>query len=396
MVAVDRLVASTRLAFTLCAFVAILADPSRAAWNGTPVLALAIAYAFYALTTVTWAWSSAASLGERARLGSQIIDVSTAVVLVSLSGGIHSPFFAFMVFPLLSVSLQWRQGALWMAGASLAAYGGVACYTVLGSSGAPLELNVLIIQGVYLVAVTLVLALLAAHDDRIRRQMEAVAVWRSAEAEDENERLRDILCHVASVVAAPRILLLWQEADQPGPNLAAWTRGHFRVIADPPAGFEPPVAEPLRDSDFVCSDAAEPDVRVLCVAPDRSWRWRGSPLGSALRTALAIRAVIAVRIHHATLRGRLFVLDKPAATSDDLTLGHRRGPAGRGRSRTRPSGEPAPGTPRWRTNAPGSPAMCTTEPCSGWLPLHSDWKRFAASSTTIRQRPSTRCTSCRP
>jgi len=146
MVAVDRFVASTRLAFTLCAFVAILADPSRAAWNGTPVLALAIAYAFYALTTVTWAWSSAASLGERARLGSQLIDVSTAVVFVSLSGGIHSPFFAFMVFPLLSVSLQWRQGALWMAGASLAAYGGVACYTVLGSSGAPLELNVLIIQ----------------------------------------------------------------------------------------------------------------------------------------------------------------------------------------------------------------------------------------------------------
>jgi hypothetical protein len=148
MVAVDRFVASTRLAFTLCAFVAILADPSRAARNGTPVLALAIAYAFYALPTMAWAWSSAASLGERARLGTQIIDVSTTVVLMSLSGGIHSPFFAFMVFPLLSASLQWRHGALLMAGASLAAYGGLALYTVLGSPGAVLELNVLIIQGV--------------------------------------------------------------------------------------------------------------------------------------------------------------------------------------------------------------------------------------------------------
>src|SRR5262245_19849794 len=110
MVAVDRFVASTRLAFALCGSVAILADPSRAATNGTPVLALAFAYAFYALSTVTWAWSSAASLGERARLGSLIIDVSTAAVIVSLSGGIHSPFFAFMIFPLLSASLKWRQG----------------------------------------------------------------------------------------------------------------------------------------------------------------------------------------------------------------------------------------------------------------------------------------------
>src|SRR5262249_19028237 len=153
---------------------------------------------------------------------------------------------------------------------SLAAYGGVACYTVLGSSGAPLELHVLIVQGVYLVAVTLVLALLAAHDDRIRRRMGAMAAWRSPEAEGGGERLRNLSCHVASGVAAPRVLLVWQEVDQPRLNRAVWPRGHFGVMVDPPAGFEPPVAEPLRDSDFMCSDAAEPDARVLCVTADRS------------------------------------------------------------------------------------------------------------------------------
>jgi hypothetical protein len=56
--------------------------------------------------------------------------------------------------------------------------------------------------------VTLVLAFLAAHHDRIRRQMGAVAAWRSPEAEDRDERLRATLCHVASVVDAPRVLLV--------------------------------------------------------------------------------------------------------------------------------------------------------------------------------------------
>jgi hypothetical protein len=98
-----------------------------------------------------------------------VIDVGVAVVL---SGGTSSPFFSFMVFPLLSASLRWRwRGALWTGGASLAAYVGVALYTVLGGGRAAAALNSVIIAGVYLVIVTLVLTYLAVYDDRVRQQM---------------------------------------------------------------------------------------------------------------------------------------------------------------------------------------------------------------------------------
>ena len=72
---VDRFIAGTRIAFIVCAFLAIIVDPSGSARNTPSVLAIAIAYTSYSLTTMWWAWATAARLGERARLGIQIIDV---------------------------------------------------------------------------------------------------------------------------------------------------------------------------------------------------------------------------------------------------------------------------------------------------------------------------------
>ena len=318
---VERLIAGTRLAFTLCALLAIIVDPSDPVRNAPHILGIVLVYAFYSIGTMALAWSSAASLSKRARLGTQIIDVGVAVVLIALSGGTHSPFSSFVVFPLLSASLRWQwRGAVWSAGSSLAAYGGVALFTVLRGGRAAQELNSVIIEGVYLIAVTLILAYLGSHDDWIRRKLGTVAVWRPSQTDEVDGPLRDLLCHVASVVDAPRVLLVWHAVDEPLVTLALWTHGQFHSTADVSATLEPSVAEPLRDRDFVCRDAARSNSHVVCITHGQPWRWRGSPLGDGLRSAFAIRAVMAVCLHRPSLRGRLFVLDKPAATSDDLAL----------------------------------------------------------------------------
>jgi signal transduction histidine kinase len=168
--------------------------------------------------------------------------------------------------------------------------------------------------------VTLVLAYLAAHDARTRRELGSVAAWTTSEAGDADSRLRDVLSHVAAVVDAPRVLLVWRAADQPGPRSALWAHGQLAWTTDALAATELSVAEALRDSDFVCRDATQSDARVVCRTLSRSWRWRGRPFGDEFQSAFAIRSVIAVCFQSASLRGRLFVLDKPAATSDDLVL----------------------------------------------------------------------------
>src|SRR5215475_10373443 len=173
---VDGLIAGTRLAFTLCAVLAIIVDPSDPARNAPPILGIVLVYAFYSVGTMALALLSAESLSQRARLGTQVIDVGVALVLIALSGGTHRPFSSLVVFPLLSASLRWRwRGAVWVGGASLAAYGGVALYTILNGGHAEQELNSLIIGGAYLVTVTLVLAYLGRHDARIQREMGIVA-----------------------------------------------------------------------------------------------------------------------------------------------------------------------------------------------------------------------------
>jgi signal transduction histidine kinase len=315
---VERFIAGTRLAFTLCSLLAIIVDPSGLVGNAPHVFGIVLAYAFYSMISMVWSWLSAVSLSERARLATQIIDVGAAILIVSLAGGTHSPFFVFMVFPLLSANLRWQgRGAVWTGASSLVAYGGVALYTVLGG-GRVAHVNSLMIEGVYLVAVTLIFAYVGYHNDRTQREMSAVSAWDPPPTDAAEGRLRDLLGQVASVVDAPRVLLVWKAVDQPLTTLALWAHGQFHWTADIPAVLDPPIAEPLRDRDFMCRDAARSNARVVCIAHGRSWRWRGSPLGDSVRSAFAIRSVIAVCLHSASLRGRLFVLDKPAPTSDDV------------------------------------------------------------------------------
>jgi signal transduction histidine kinase len=317
---VERFIAGTRLALTLWGLLAIIVDPSGLVGNSRHVLGVVLAYSFYSMTSMVWSWLSAVSLSERVRLVTQIIDAGAAVLIVSLAGGTYSPVFVFMVFPLLSASLRWQwRGAVWTGASLLAAYGGVALYTLLGN-GRVVHVKSLMIEGVYLVAVTLILAYVGYHNDRIQRGMTAVAAWDPPQIDAADGRLRDLLGHLASVVDAPRVLLVWKAVDQPLMTLALWEQGQFHWTTDIPAILEPPIAEPLRDRDFMCRDAGRSNARVVCIARGRSWRWRGSPLGDGLRSAFAIRSVIAVCLRSASLDGRLFVLDKPAATSDDLVV----------------------------------------------------------------------------
>src|SRR5262245_15516589 len=250
---VDGLVAGTRLAFTFCALMAIIVDPSDPARSAPAILTIVLVYTLYSVGTMALAWSNVESPSQQARFCTHVIDVGVSLVLIAISGGTHSPFASLVVFPLLSASLRWRwRGAVWVGGASLAAYGGVALYTVLNGGRAEQELNSLITGGAYLVAVTLILAYLGWHDDRIQREMGTVAAWDPSQSDKVDGPLRDLLCHVASVVDAPRVLLVWQVVDEPRMTLALWTHGQLHSTPDVPARLEQWVAEPLRDCNFLC------------------------------------------------------------------------------------------------------------------------------------------------
>jgi signal transduction histidine kinase len=316
----ERFVASARLVFTLCGLLAITIDPSEPARNAPLVYGLVGGYAVYSLIALWWATSSADAPAERILLLTHTVDVAVLVLIGSLSGGATSPFFSFLTFPLLSASLRWGwRGAAWTGAASLCAFSTVALSAAL-SQHADIELNAVIIRAAYLIIVTLMLAYVGAHDQRVRREMEMLASWRNPAVATADRLVTDLLRHITSLVEAPRVLLVWQAADQQWRHVAHRTGTEIHTSEDVGMDFGPLVAEPLADGDFLCRDAAAADAEVLCVTHGRSWRWRGEPLAPALRSAFSIGAVISVDLRREFLLGRLFVLDKPGATSDDLVL----------------------------------------------------------------------------
>ncbi|MBI4737242.1 MAG: ATP-binding protein, partial [candidate division NC10 bacterium] len=99
------------------------------------------------------------------------------------------------------------------------------------------------------------------------------------------------------------------------------SQGDFQWTREPPASFEPLVAEPLAGADFLCPDARAPVPLSFRTSPDGLQHWRGAPLHPLFQARFAIGPVLSFRLQGQAVRGRLFCLDRPGMSSDDLVLG---------------------------------------------------------------------------
>ena len=154
------------------------------------------------------------------------------------------------------------------------------------------------------------------------RELECVlAAWPRAFAPDVFALVRDLLERTAGVLGAPRVLVAWEEAEEPWLYVASWGRGEFRGTREPPGTWEPLVAEPLAGADFLCPDARAPVPTVLYTSLQGPQRWRGAPVHPDFQARFAVGPLLSISLSGDTLKGRLFWLDKPGMTSDDLALG---------------------------------------------------------------------------
>ena len=116
------------------------------------------------------------------------------------------------------------------------------------------------------------------------RELECVlAAWPRAFAPDVFALVRDLLERTAGVLVAPRVLVAWEEADEPWLYVASWGRGEFRGTREPPGTWEPLVAEPLAGTDFLCPDSKAAVPTVLHTSPQGPHRWRGATYSPFIR-----------------------------------------------------------------------------------------------------------------
>ena len=314
----ERLIVIGRVVLAASSLFAIWLDPSEPAKYAEATYSLLAGYLVYALLLIIWA-ALADAFNRQVGFVTHVLDLAIFTLLLYLTEGSNSPLFVCFVFSLLAAALRWRwPGVLWTALATVLIYVGLSLYAERVLHDPAFELNRFIIRCFYLAIVALLVGYLSAYEQTLRRELAKLAAW--PHHVPEGARVRELLQHAASILRAKRVLMIWDEPEEPWRHRAILAHGTFDCVREPSDPAEPLVAEPLAMRDFLCLNTDARSPVVLYAGPARVEHWSGAPLAPGLQTRLGCRGVLSVCLEGESFQGRLFVLDQPGMSADDLAL----------------------------------------------------------------------------
>jgi signal transduction histidine kinase len=316
----ERLIATTRVVMAVAPLLALWLDPSQAAKYALIAYVSLTCYIAYALALALVAWRADVFLG-RLKLITHAADLAFFSLLIYLTEGPISPFFVYFVFSLVCATVRWEwHGTLWTAMAALTMFTGMGVYAGIVLDDPAFKLNRVIVRAVYLAMAAALLGYVGAYRRRVDSNMSKLAAWPRITLGEASALVPNVLGHAADVLNAPRVLMTWEELEEPWIHLALWSRNECHLSREPPDTFEPLVAEPLMGASFLSPDARLPVPTVLYTSSAGLQRWDGAPLHPDLQTRYAVGTVLSTHLRGATFEGRLFFLDMRSLTLDALVL----------------------------------------------------------------------------
>src|SRR5437899_113592 len=166
----ERVVAQGRLVLCALSVWAIHLDPTEPARYATTAYGLLIAY--FAFSAALVALTILRILGPATRLVIHFVDIAVVSILLFLTDGPTSPFFAFFTFILLAATMRWRARAVLITAVALALVLLTASFLEAANPIPPepadYALNKAVIRGAYLIVIGAMLAYVTAYRDRCR------------------------------------------------------------------------------------------------------------------------------------------------------------------------------------------------------------------------------------
>lgn len=317
----ERLIAAGRVGLGAVTLLAIWMEPSALGTSLRTAFALCAGYLGCGLLLLLWVRGSPAPLG-RLPLASHGLDLLAFCLVVAFARDGTGPVLLYAAFPLASATLRWLwRGTAWTAVAILAAPIGL---SVLGPDllGSPaVQPGHVLIRSLYLATLATLLGCLGAYEAWVRDELFGLASWPRGIPREAPALVRDLLEHTAKLLCVPRVLMGWEEPEEPWLHLASWSHGEFEWNRQPPGTWEPLVAEPLGGADFLCLDARAVAPAYLRPSSPGLERGPGPLLHQDLQARYAIGPVLSLRLQGQVVRGRLFCLDRTGMTADDLVFG---------------------------------------------------------------------------
>jgi len=317
----ERLIAGGRVALAAFSLLALRLDPSEPARYAPVAFTLLIAYVAYALVLLDLLWFIR-KFPNWWKIATHILDLAAFLVFMYFTEGPNSPFFMYFTFSLACATLRWQwRGTLWTAVVAIPVFLGMGFYASQVLRDSAFDLNRFIVRSSYLVVVAALLGYLGTYQERLDTERSRLAAWPRREAGEKLVVVRELLDHAATILQAPRMLMIWEEPEEPCALVARRSDGKFNVSDEPLGAFGSMVVESLVGRSFFSTDAGSDGTGLIIAPSGERVEWKGAPLDQRLQARFGIGPVLSWSLHGQAIDGRLFALDKPGMTWDDLVLG---------------------------------------------------------------------------
>ncbi|CAN7717979.1 histidine kinase [Rhizobium sp. LjRoot98] len=236
-----------------------------------------------------------------------LVDAAVLGWLAFLTNELTSPFFSFLPFILLAMTIRWG-----LRGAIL---GALTMQIVLIIVGLPdledgeSELNVFIMRATYFMVAAVMLGYFGAYREHNRQRLTQLADWPfDAITGDRASWLGGLFRHAAGVLGASCVVVVWRDQEQDIGSVAYWLNRELRLIDVSGAAFWDR-HDPEHMPDFGRGEASVVNAEALSAI------LRDLPelAGEAGRP---VRYICSAMFSSVRYRGRVFVID-PACRSDE-------------------------------------------------------------------------------
>lgn len=319
-VRVEWLIASSRSVLAGGALLAVAISPFAPGddWR----LAFTIGWYFvYSLCVLALVWTPV-RFAPAWGLSNHVFDLSIFSLFTFFTSASASPFFIYFTFLVICGTLRWDfRGAVWTAIASILVYAAAGLYASQVLHLRPFATNAFVVRSVYLAVTAALIAYLGAHHRRFQREIGRIISWPRRVPRQPRELVGEIIAECSDVLAAPKVLVVWEEPDEGEVNLAWGSGSDVTWASEPEATYGSFVQSGLERGTFQAADAGD-ERGVVVHWSDGAFRRRVCrPINPALQARFGIRRVQSWSLDGELIRGRIFALDKPSMPLDDLILG---------------------------------------------------------------------------
>jgi signal transduction histidine kinase len=244
-----------------------------------------------------------------------LIDIGVVSIFTYFINSVSAAFFILYVFVLMSATYRWNwRGALWTTFAL------PALQLVLIKLSSQISVIQFIIEWSFLFMVGGVFAFFGVSRERSAERLDQIADWPNNKLQsytNVDERWLDAsLDHITTVLQAPRVLVLWEIAQEPYCFSAMFADGkcqHDRAMVDTSGNL---VSVELENITFAIEAAKANE----CLTFNGIREFAGPAINDSIQTRFKLSSVCSAPFSGEYCNGRVFILDRPHWENDDLTL----------------------------------------------------------------------------